>query len=394
MSTVLDTRPIVLFSARYLPNVGGVEFFTANLGDRLAAMGYDVTVVTTEATDSPAEDARHHVGEGTLEVVRFDAWGAKRVPFAKRSRRNKALLTYLEQKAPFHALINTRFYDLSYLGARLCNRVGVRPVLIEHGTGYIKFNNKLLAPASKLAEHTVALRLKRYPIDFYGISKRASQWLKTFGITSCGEIHNALDSAAFAGNSSSRDFRTEFHVDEKAMCVVFASRLVADKGADVMLEAASALRGDERIRFFIAGSGPLEDDIRTAGAELPNLSYVGMLNHADLASLLVSSDVFCLPSNSEGLPTSLLEAAACSCALVASRVGGVDEIMPTSEQGIVLERTESAELVRVLKELADNPERLASLKSCAHDYIKEHFSWDNTVSELLEAFNRASSSTR
>ena len=394
MSTVLDTRPIVLFSARYLPNVGGVEFFTANLGEKLASMGHNVTVVTTEPTDSPAQDARHQVGEGTLEVVRLDAWGAKRVPFARRNKHNKILLAYLERLAPFHALINTRFYDLSYLGARLCKRVGVRPVLIEHGTGYIKFNNRLIAPASKLAEHAVALRLKRYPIDYYGISKRASQWLGTFGIASCGEIHNALDATSFAGKSSGRAFREELCIDEKAMCVAFASRLVADKGADVMLEAADALRDDSRIHFLIAGSGPLESDIRTAAETLPNLSYVGMLNHADLASLLISSDVFCLPSNSEGLPTSLLEAAACSCALVASRVGGVDEIMPTDQHGIVLEHTQSSELVRVLKALADDPDRLTSLQSSAHDYIKEHFSWDNTVAELLQAFDKASGPAR
>lgn len=390
MGDTKRTRPIVLFSARYLPNVGGVEFFTANLGEHLASQGYEVVVVTTEPANSASQDVRHVVGDGSMEVLRLDSFGPKRMPFAKRNARNRALLTRLEDRAPFHALINTRFYDLSTQAARLCRRMGVRPVLIDHGTGYIKFESKVLSLASKTAEHAITANLKRYPVDYYGVSRDASRWLGNFGITSCGEIHNALDSARFVLQASDRDFRAEFGVGDQTVCVAYAARLLADKGADVMLEAARSLRENRRIRFFLAGTGPLEGEVREASRELPNLDYVGMLNHADLAALLTTCDVFCLPTRySEGLPTSLLEAAACSCALVSSHAGGVDEIIPTQDHGIILEHAETTDLVHALTMLTEERDRLRALQQMGHEYVSEQFSWDHTVSELLEAFDRA-----
>lgn len=393
MTDTLGTRPIVLFSARYLPNMGGVEFFTANLGEHLASQGHEVVVVTTEPTDDTTQDVRHAIGNGTMEVQRLDSFGPARMPFAKRNAHNRALLTRLKDRAPFHALINTRFYDLSTLAARLCNRVGVRPVLIDHGTGYIKFESRLLSFASRTAEHAITTNLKRYPTDYYGVSRDASHWLGNFGIESCGEIHNALDAAAFVAQKSNRDFREEYGVAEGTVCVAYAARLLADKGADVVLEAARMLRDNPRIHFFVAGAGPLEEEVRAASQDLSNLTYVGMLSHADLAALLTRCDVFCLPTKySEGLPTSLLEAAACSCALVSSHAGGVDEIIPTQDHGVILEQAKAQDLLTALEMLAENPTRLHALQRTAFDYVGREFSWDHTATELTKAFMRASNS--
>ena len=109
MDTTSITKPIILFSARYLPSVGGVEFFTENLGNRLAALGHNVTIVTTEQDDGNERDARRQVGDGTLEVIRLDAWGPKRMRFVKKSRRNRELIARLGHAKPVHALITPPF---------------------------------------------------------------------------------------------------------------------------------------------------------------------------------------------------------------------------------------------------------------------------------------------
>lgn len=390
MSDITSAQPIILFSSRFLPNVGGVEFFTANLGEHLAERGHEVVIVTTEPAGSASSDARRRIGDGSMEVLRLESFGPARMPFVKRNARNREILSQLKRRAPFHALINTRFYDLSTIAARLCKQVGARPVLIDHGTGYIKFKSSALSLASKVTEHAITANLKRYPINYYGVSRDASQWLSTFGITSCGEIHNAIDSTGFIAQKSARGFREEFEVGENTICVAYAARLLADKGADVMLGAARKLQGDSRIHFFLAGSGPLEGEVRQAAEEIQNLDYVGMLDHADLAALLSACDVFCLPTRySEGLPTSLLEGAACSCALVASHAGGVDEIIPTEDHGIILEHAETPDLVSALQSLADDPARMRVLQLTGHDYASEHFSWESTTKELLGAFRRA-----
>lgn len=390
MGSDASTRTIVLFSARYLPSVGGVEFFTANLGRQLASMGYDVMVVTTEQANDPSSDSRQQVGSGTFEVLRLDSWGPTRMPFARKSRHNRVVLDRIRRLDDFHALINTRFYDLSRIAVSLCKKKGVKPVLIDHGTGYIRFPSAALSLASKTAEHVITANLKRYPVDYYGVSKDASQWLGNFGISSYGEIHNALDATSFVEHQSGRDFRAEYAVEEGVLCVTFAARLLEEKGADTIVDAARKLKGERRLHFFVAGRGPMEEVVSKASEELPNLTYVGTLDHPDLAALLLEGDVFCLPTRySEGLPTSLLEAGACSSALVASRAGGVGEIIPDREHGIILESPTSDHVVEALLELAADPSHVDLLKQNAHRRICECFTWESTAREVLAAFEKS-----
>ena len=393
MTDSLTKKPIVIFSARYLPSTGGVEFFTANLGHALAMRGCDVLVVTTEPADDTAGDARVTVGTGSMEVMRLHSFGPQRMPFVRRDAHYRACMWRLRGLGDFHALVNTRFYDLSTVAARLCQKLGIRPVLIDHGTGYIAFPSAALSAVAKVAEHAITANLKRSPIDFYGVSRDASAWLRTFGIVSCGEIHNALDGEGFVGEASGRDFRAEYGVEAGALCVCFAGRLLPEKGADTIVGAARLLAGRAPVHFFVAGRGPMEGELAAADAELKNLSYVGVLSHPDLAALLLSCDVFCLPTRyKEGLPTSLLEAGACGCALVASHAGGVDEIVVSAEHGIVLEDPTAEAVAETVRELAGDGERLELLKRNAQAYVCERFSWEATVEELLAAFARAEAS--
>lgn len=133
----------------------------------------------------------------------------------------------------------------------------------------------------------------------------------------------------------------------------------------------------------------MEQDIANAGKVLKNLTYVGMLNHPDLAALLMSSDVFCLPTRyCEGLPTSLLEAGACENALVASHAGGVEEVIPTSDHGIILASATATEVIKALRGLANDPEHVRMLKQNAQKRVRECFTWESTAQEVLTAFSR------
>lgn len=391
MALEAGTKTIVVFSARYLPNVGGVEFFSANLGHQLASMGYEVIVVTTEPADDEGPDARQVVGPGSFEVLRLHSFGPTRMPFVRKDQRYRQVIARLKALGTFHALINTRFYDLSRIAAKLCKQMGIRPVLIDHGTGYITFPNKVLTRVSMAAEHALTANLRRYPIDYYGVSRDASKWLQTFGITSLGEIHNALDVDSFVSHQSGRDFRGQHDVADDALCVAYASRLLPEKGADVMMEVARRLKGDRCLHFFIAGTGPLEQEVAAAAEELDNLTYVGVLNHPDLAALLLQCDVFCFPTRySEGLPTSLLEAGACSCALVASHAGGVDEIIPDADHGVILSSPQTQDVLSTLELLSQDRTRVAILKEQAYLHICERFTWYATAQEVLKAFARSS----
>ena len=383
----MSRKTIVYFSARYLPSFGGVEQYTHNLAAQLARSGHKVCVVTCEK--GPQDDIEQFDGGGTLEVCRLDSWGWSRVPFVAWTGRTRAALRHVDALQPDYSLINTRFYGLSRLGARRMGRLGVRSVLVDHGTNYVSVGSKLASRGIQALEHVLTERLKRLPVDFYGVSKGSSRWLATFGITSCGEINNALDADTFAGAASDRVFAEGDHTGQ-SLRVAFAARLIAEKGADTIIDVARAFAPAGNVEFFVAGAGPLEEEVRAAANELPNLFFVGRLDHPDLAALLSQSDVFLLPTRyGEGLPTSLLEAAACGCALVSTKTGGTEEIIPTEEHGVVLETTGADEITHVLTELAGDPARTKRLKETARNYVRERFTWRRTMDQALKACESA-----
>lgn len=389
---------IAYFSARYLPSMGGVEFFTRSLSQELARRGYDVIVVTTEPDpDGTCADelalgqdmGEKSEGAGSVFVVRLDSWGWSRVPFVRWSARSREGLRRVREAAPCFSLVNTRFYGLSRVGVRLMGRLGVRSVLIDHGSNYVSGGSALLSAGVRALEHLLTARLKRMPVDFVGVSATSSEWLRTFGITSCGEVNNAIDADAFAAQASERDLLGECGIGEGTLSVVYAGRLIEDKGVRELLEAARSLAGRDGIRLVVAGAGPLEGEVASAAAELPNLDFVGRLDHTDLARLLVQADVLCLPSWSEGYATTILEAASCGCALVYTPTGGAAEMIPTDDYGIVIDKHDARGIERALERLADDRALLARLKENASRRVREVSSWGHTADQALAACEAA-----
>ena len=101
-------------------------------------------------------------------------------------------------------------------------------------------------------------------------------------------------------------------------------RLVPVKGFDVLVEAARSLDGEVDAEYVVVGEGPEREALERRAAGLP-VSFPGALHEPGaVADFLRTLDVFVLPSRSEGLPNVVLEAAACSVPVVATRAPGIE----------------------------------------------------------------------
>jgi glycosyltransferase involved in cell wall biosynthesis len=112
--------------------------------------------------------------------------------------------------------------------------------------------------------------------------------------------------------------------------LLFIGRLSGEKGIDVLIDACSALaKAGVRFRCRIIGAGPLAGSLTAQVARLgldDRVKLLGLKPQSELPDWYRASDLFVLPSHSEGVPNVLLEASACGLPCVASRVGGVPEI--------------------------------------------------------------------
>jgi glycosyltransferase involved in cell wall biosynthesis len=193
----------------------------------------------------------------------------------------------------------------------------------------------------------------------------------------------------------------------RPMRVLLAARLVWEKGIREFVEAAALLRGQGRqIEFFLAGMpdpGNPHSVRREDVEQWQRQGLVRWLGHVDdMPALLSTVDVMALPSYyREGVPKSLLEAAACGLALVTTNLPGCREVVSRhGVDGLHAEPRDAASLAGLLAQLDDNRVLLRTLGDNARQKVLADFDErlviEKTIdvyAELLSAFPRVASAT-
>ena len=98
--------------------------------------------------------------------------------------------------------------------------------------------------------------------------------------------------------------------------------------------------------------------------------------------LLSESDIFCLPSFSEGFSTSILEAIACKCFVVTTERGGAKETFPTDDYGMVIKNNNVDLLEHSLMKVIDDKEKREKAVQLAYDRLKENYTWDIVAAKV------------
>lgn len=374
-----------IFSANYLPNIGGVEKYTENLALALAAGGDRAVIVTSNVFNLPfIEDL-----SAGVEIVRLPCISLMngRLPFPKKNARYRELFKYISDLPIDHIVINTRFYFHSFEGVRLAKSKGIRPIVIDHGSAHLTLGNKLADKAVALYEHVITHFLKKNDIAFYGVSEMSCRWLNHFGISSQGVLNNSIDAEGFREASSGRDFRSEYGISKDSFVVSFTGRLIPEKGVLALAQAAEDLSEDKDIFFLVAGDGPLREAV--ASKRVENLILLGRLDSPDVAALLLDSDAFCLPTRSEGFSTSLLECAACGTTPIITHVGGVDELLGDGDLGCLIDDANHEEIRNAVLFLNRDRNRCTTMGEELRKRVEREFSWAITADKVRKACSLA-----
>jgi glycosyltransferase involved in cell wall biosynthesis len=162
-------------------------------------------------------------------------------------------------------------------------------------------------------------------------------------------------------------------------------RLQPIKGHALLIPMMKLVLAQEpRARLLIAGEGGersrIERLIRDAGLEE---SVLLLGQRSDIPALLESSTLFVLPSLSEALPLAVLEAMAAGCPVVATRVGGVPELVVHGETGLLVEPGDCGALAAAVLELIGDRERARRLSANARRCAREQFDANKAAKRLL-----------
>jgi glycosyltransferase involved in cell wall biosynthesis len=152
--------------------------------------------------------------------------------------------------------------------------------------------------------------------------------------------------------------------------VVYASRLVAEKGVDPLLDAATLLPAGVRLRMI--GSGRLERQVRArVAAEDLSVDVLGPRPPAEVAAHLRGAAAAVLPALWwENCPMAVLEAAALGVPVVASAVGGIPELVEDGVTGLLVPPGDVAALAEALTRLVSDPDEAARLGRAAWSRVR------------------------
>jgi len=242
--------------------------------------------------------------------------------------------------------------------------------------------------AFRLAERWVTSRR----LDGLWVNARAVEEYYVSRIGRRPRIYRLYNGAAAPPEAADREaLRGDLGIAPEEIAIVTTGRLAEIKRQADAIEAVARLRREGlAARLFLIGDGPMRGALEAAAGRLGDPRAVTFLGaREDATSLLPAFDIFTLPSGSEGLPNALLEAMAAGLPCVASRVGGVPEVVDSGRAGLLHESGNVKELTDALGRLARSPELRGSLGAAAKDEARRRFSRERMARGARIGYRRA-----
>jgi len=202
-------------------------------------------------------------------------------------------------------------------------------------------------------------------------------------------VRNGIDLARFRGEFDSAPLRRELGLAEDDLVAIFVGRLTPRKGHAYALEAApSVLAAIPGFKLLFVGEGELETELRrrarTLGIE-DSVVFAGF--RRDIAELLAASDLLILPSESECLPLTILEAMASGLPVVAGDVGGVSEEVEDAVTGLLVQPRDADGLAKAIVAILGAPDHGAGLGAAGREKVEAEFSLDACISGVLRVYD-------
>ena len=357
---------ICILTETFHPVTGGGETQSLALASGFSRLGYEVCVVTRRSDRALA-------GTELYQGVRIH----RVAPSGKGQLRKWALLVtaagaLIRQRRRYRFIIVSGFRLLGIPAVIVARLSGKAVILKADNMGEMSgeyFRDGLakigLQPGSWPVRIFLRLRnaLFRSCNGFVAISSPVYRELETHGVpvSAIARIPNSVDTERFRPPVSAAEklaIRETLGIPLAAFVVVYTGRLVDYKGVPLLLrvwQAAHAAYGECRL-LLVGGGGldmhncetALRDFVREHGLG-ETVIFTGSVD--DVRSYLQASDVFVLPTEREAFGISLIEAMSCALPVIATRVGGIPDILQDSAEGCLVDPADFRQLRNSLDRL-------------------------------------------
>jgi glycosyltransferase involved in cell wall biosynthesis len=352
--------------------VGGGQAIALRLAQAARERGHETSVVSP----SPGP---------FLELVEAAGIRAEVVPLGRAARLDGVRLLARRLRAERAELLHTHTLFAGNLLGRLAARLAGVPVLAHmHTENYFR-RQAVVEPAQRALDNATARLCRR----IVAVSESTRRALEAQGYP--GErlvvVHNGVDLPDGAGGG----LRGELGIDPDAFVVGHIGRLSPYKGQRELLEALATLPADVHavlIGIDHESGGSYRQLLETEAARLGLGSRVHFVGYREQAGDLIADfDLLALPSWIEGLPLVVLEAMARAKPVVASRVGGLPELVAEGSTGLLVPPRDVAALAAALAGLTGDRERARRLGEAGRARVVAEFSAQAMADRFLEIYD-------
>lgn len=207
-----------------------------------------------------------------------------------------------------------------------------------------------------------------------------------------GRIETIHNGVALPDEPSSPRVRDELGIPESAPVIGVVARLCDVKGQREVIDALALLGNGTRALVVgedLETRGAYRDALERRAEERGVSDRVVFTGHrGDVPAILDALDVFVLPSWTEGLPMTVLEAMAHGRPVVATPVGGTPELVADGETGLLVPPRDPQRLADALRLLLSDPERARRMGEAGRRRVAERFSAEETERRVLEVYDR------
>jgi glycosyltransferase involved in cell wall biosynthesis len=200
-------------------------------------------------------------------------------------------------------------------------------------------------------------------------------------------IRNGIDTTRFRPDRR-EGARRSLGCDPRDVVIGTAGRLVPVKDHATLLNALALLRSQGiRFRAIIAGDGPLRqglDALAQSTGIADAVEFVG--ERSDMEDVMAAYDIFALSSTSEGLSNTVMEAMATGLPVVATHVGGTDELVEQGTTGLLVPASDPRAFAGALAELIKGEARRQSMGRAGRERVQRDYSLDRMVRAYEELY--------
>lgn len=352
-----------------LEGMGGSETVVFDIARKLNKNLFDVLIISFK--------------EGPVRKI-YENIGVKVAVIEKKSKVDVQFVYYLRRLLQENniQLVNAHhFYPLLYTFLAK-TMTDIMIVYTEHSVWQYQEMNRVRKILLKfiLRNTSVVIAISKQLFYFYKIS----------GIVSVDKIKliiNGIDLSRFQINYNS--IKSKLNIPPNDKMIGMIANIRPEKNHKLLISAFSRLVNIDHfnLRLILVGLDRMNGDVQRYANDTRCSDRIHFLgSRTDVADILNSLDVFCLPSSYEGLPLTILEAMACGVPVIGANVMGINEVITHNVNGLLFDSGDGQMLYESLKKIIEDDCLRLRLKEAGVEFVKENYNLDDKIKEYEELF--------